>query len=309
MTTLTHQAPFLTRRAALGGAALGLTALASTAAAAADGTEAVSAAQAGVVAAKGVLGHRIVGAGDDKVIVLHEWLGDHTNWQPVWPYLQASRKRAFVFADLRGYGWSKTMGGVHDLAEAVSDVLKLADAVGARQFHLVGHSMSGMIAHRVALQAPDRVKGLLLISPVPPTAFKADANAMRSLALVIDDDAAARRAIASRGGTRYGNLWIDEKLKIARAAATPEAMSGYLKMFTTNTLPADVPKLGLPVAMLVGRHDLPFYQEASVRAENAAFYTAFDLTVAEEAGHYSMLETPVLVASQIARFSGALDSA
>jgi hypothetical protein len=44
----------------------------------------------------------------------------------------------------------------------------------------------------------------------------------------------------------------------------------------------------------------PLYQGPSVRAENAAFYADFDLKVAEEAGRYSMLETPVLVASRIA---------
>jgi hypothetical protein len=54
--------------------------------------------------------------------------------------------------------------------------------------------------------------------------------------------------------------------------------------------------------------DIPFYQEPSVRAENAAFYADFDPKVAEEAGHYSMPERPLLVASLVARFCGALES-
>lgn len=304
MSDHTSRMPTLSRRETIGRAALafGLTSLASANPAAAQTRD-----QDVVPAANGILGHRIVGSGDDKVIVLHEWLGDHANWQPVWPYLKASARRRFVFADLRGYGWSKSVDDSYDVDEAVGDVLRLADAVGARRFHLVGHSMSGMIAHRTVLQAQDRIKGMLLISPVPPTAFKADDSALKSLNAVIDDDAAAKRAIAARGGARYGNLWIDDKLKIARAAATREAMRGYLKMFTSNSLPKDVQRLSLPVSILVGRHDIPFYQEASVRAENAPFYTDFDLKVAEEAGHYSMLETPVLVAAEIARMSGALE--
>jgi hypothetical protein len=60
--------------------------------------------------------------------------------------------------------------------------------------------------------------------------------------------------------------------------------------------------------MLVGRRDIPFYQEPSVRAENAAFYADFDPKVAEEAAHYSMLETPVRAASLVARLCGTLEN-
>ncbi|CAI5466908.1 unnamed protein product [Closterium sp. Yama58-4] len=44
------------------------------------------------------------------------------------------------------------------------DALRLADHLGWTHFHLVGHSMGGMIATKVAATAPHRVKSLALIS-------------------------------------------------------------------------------------------------------------------------------------------------
>ncbi|GJP48367.1 hypothetical protein CLOM_g7663 [Closterium sp. NIES-68] len=44
------------------------------------------------------------------------------------------------------------------------DVLHLADHLGWSHFHVVGHSMGGMIASKVAATAPHRVKSLALIS-------------------------------------------------------------------------------------------------------------------------------------------------
>ena len=71
----------------------------------------------------GILGHQIIGRGSEIVIVLHEWLGDHVNWQPTWPYLDTERF-SFVFGELRGYGWSKTIPGTFTLNEAVDDTLR-----------------------------------------------------------------------------------------------------------------------------------------------------------------------------------------
>jgi 3-oxoadipate enol-lactonase len=248
----------------------------------------------------GILGHQIIGRGSEMVIVLHEWLGDHVNWQPTWPYLDAERF-SFVFGDLRGYGWSKTMPGTFTLNEAVDDTLRLADELGARRFHLVGHSMSGMIAQRVAQKAAGRIKSATLICPVSPSGFKADEAALRGLNAVIEDDAAATKAFIARGGARYGETWLRCKLKIARNASTKEAMRGYLRMFTQNDFAAEIKGLETPILVLAGRHDIPVYQETSQRAALGPLYPRLEITISEEAGHYPMLETPILVASQIER--------
>jgi len=151
--------------------------------------------------------------------------------------------------------------GVYSADEAVADGLRVMDHLGFRRFHVVGHSMSGMIGQRFLAVAPDRVMSLVAISPVPAAGFKADEKVMKALTAVIEDDTAAKKAIAARGGDRYGETWLNFKLALARKAATKAAMAGYLKMFTGTDFADAVRGNRTPVLAIVGKHDIPFYRE------------------------------------------------
>jgi pimeloyl-ACP methyl ester carboxylesterase len=198
--------------------------------------------------------------------------------------------------DLRGYGWSRAASGTYTAQEAADDVLRTADHLAIPRFHLVGHSMSGLVAQAIALQATARIQSATLFSPVPPTGFHADEAALKALNAVIAEDEAAGRAITARTSNRYGAGWLQRKLRIARDAATTEAMRGYLRMFTTP-ITDDPHRLAAPMHVVNGAQDIPFYRgEASHNAFAAAYPQATFETI-DDAGHYSMLETPVRVAS------------
>lgn len=244
------------------------------------------------------LGHCRVGNGPAVCVVLHEWLGDHVNWEQVLPYLDPAR-HTLVFMDLRGYGWSRGMSGAYSLDEAVTDVLRTADELAIARFHLVGHSMSGLVAQKLALQAPGRIQSVTLFSPVPPTGFRADEAALKALNAVIDDDEAAGRAITARTSSRYGAGWLHRKLAIARAAGTVEAMRGYLRMFTTSAITDGTHGLAAPLHVATGALDILFYRGEPLRNAFALAYPSVTFETIEDAGHYSMLETPVRVASII----------
>jgi 3-oxoadipate enol-lactonase len=244
------------------------------------------------------LGHCRVGNGPSVCVVLHEWLGDHVNWEPTQPYFDLAR-HTLVFMDLRGYGWSHASTGNYSLQEAADDVLRTADHLAISRFHLVGHSMSGLVGQAIALQAAARIQSVTLFSPVPPTGFHADEAALKALNAVIDEDEAAGRAITARTGNRYGAGWLQRKLKIAREAATIEAMRGYLKMFTTSAITDDPHRLAAPMHVVNGAQDIPFYRGEASRNAFAAAYPQATFETIDDAGHYSMLETPVRVASII----------
>ncbi|WP_198024704.1 alpha/beta fold hydrolase [Bradyrhizobium sp. Cp5.3] len=250
------------------------------------------------LASDGRLGHCRIGDGPAVCVVLHEWLGDHVNWEPVLPYVDLAR-HSLVFMDLRGYGWSRGMSGSYTLDEAVADVLRTADGLSTARFHLVGHSMSGLVAQKIALQAPGRVQSVTLFSPVPPTGFRADEAAMKALNAVIDEDEAAARAITARTSSRYGAGWLQRKLAIARGAATLEAMRGYLKMFTSSAITGETHGLAAPLHVVNGGLDIVFYRGDPSRNAFALAYPRVTFETIEDAGHYSMLETPVRVASII----------
>jgi 3-oxoadipate enol-lactonase len=244
------------------------------------------------------LGHCRVGNGPAMCVVLHEWLGDHVNWEPTLPYFDLTR-HTLVFMDLRGYGWSRGVSGSYTLEEATGDVLRTADRLEISRFHLVGHSMSGLIAQNIALAAAARIQSVTLFSPVPPTGFHADDAAMKALNAVIEDNEAAARAINARTSSRYGAGWMQRKLRIARDAATIEAMRGYLRMFTTEAITADTHGLAAPMHVVNGAQDIAFYRGDASHNAFAAAYPAATYEMIDDAGHYSMLETPVRVASII----------
>ncbi|HEX7704389.1 MAG TPA: alpha/beta hydrolase, partial [Kofleriaceae bacterium] len=76
-----------------------------------------------------MLGYEIVGTGASRVIVLNDWLCDTSTWDGARVYLDNTRF-TWAFADLRGYGKSRTRDGAFTVAEGAADVIELADALG-----------------------------------------------------------------------------------------------------------------------------------------------------------------------------------
>ncbi|GAA4488154.1 alpha/beta fold hydrolase [Gluconacetobacter asukensis] len=242
-----------------------------------------------------LLGHEIVGSGHQAVIVLHEWLGNHENYKLICPVLDKN-KFTYIFANLRGYGLSKEHVGTYTIKEAVGDVLTLMDYLGHHYFHVVGHSMSGMIAQYLMVTASHRVKNVVCVSPVPASGFRADANTLLSLQASISDDAAICRAIDARTGGRYGTAWLDYKLSIARQASS-EAMAGYLRMFTSTDFSARIKGITSPLSVIIGNQDIPFYRRDSIEPILNSLFKYTRVSEIHDAGHYSMLEVPALFVS------------
>ena len=57
-----------------------------------------------------ILGYELFGAGPEKVIVFHDWMGDARNYDTVRPWLDTAAF-TYAFADVRGYGASKGLEG------------------------------------------------------------------------------------------------------------------------------------------------------------------------------------------------------
>ena len=106
------------------------------------------------------LAYTVSGSGPDVLMI--QGIGVEGNgWRPQMDGL-GDRYRILTF-DNRGIGASELRGGRFDMARLAADALAVADAAGAAHFHLVGHSMGGVIAQAVALVAPERIKSLALL--------------------------------------------------------------------------------------------------------------------------------------------------
>lgn len=73
-----------------------------------------------------------------------------------------------VAVDRPGHGWSDRPGGRADSdpARQAALIRAAAEQLGVTRAVIVGHSLAGVVATRLALDHPDLVAGLVLISPV-----------------------------------------------------------------------------------------------------------------------------------------------
>jgi 3-oxoadipate enol-lactonase len=171
-----------------------------------------------------MLGCAQVGSGALPVIVMNDWIGDTSTWDPARAYLDERRFR-WVFADLRGYGRSRGRRGDYTLGEAAADVVELADGLGFERFAIVGHSMSTLIAYHLAQHLPERISRTVVLTPVPPAGFKVDdatLAAMQSGAAA--DDATRIRSLQGIYGDRLTERWTHFKAARWRACSDVDSV-------------------------------------------------------------------------------------
>ena len=110
--------------------------------------------------------YRRMGKGE-PILLLHGFPQTHAMWADI--ARELAENFTVVCSDLRGYGASSKPKGVQNYSfrEMGNDQLRLMSALNFKDFHLVGHDRGGRIAHRIALDAPDRVKSITLMDIVP----------------------------------------------------------------------------------------------------------------------------------------------
>jgi 3-oxoadipate enol-lactonase len=103
------------------------------------------------------------GPADAPVVVLSNSLGATRGmWDPQVPAL-AERYRVVTY-DTRGHGESPAPAGPYSLDDLVDDVVALLDRVGTQRAHVVGLSLGGMTAMRLAAREPTRVNRLVALA-------------------------------------------------------------------------------------------------------------------------------------------------
>jgi len=107
------------------------------------------------------------GGGGDPVILLHGFPQTRAMWHGIAPEL--SKHFHVIAPDLRGYGASaKPMGVAHYSFRGMGDdIATLMDGLGLDRAHIVGHDRGARVAHRFALDCPERVQSLTVMDIVP----------------------------------------------------------------------------------------------------------------------------------------------
>jgi len=112
---------------------------------------------------------RIEGRGP-PLLLLHGYPQNHRMWRRCLPALSA--RFTVILPDLRGYGDSdKPAAGVaaaeYSKRTMAGDLVALLDRLGVASCPLIGHDRGARVAHRLALDHPDRVSALGVIDILP----------------------------------------------------------------------------------------------------------------------------------------------
>lgn len=112
----------------------------------------------------------VYGGQGSPVLLLHGHPQTHVLWHKVAPQLAA--EFFLVIADLRGYGdSSKPADGEnhsnYSKRAMALDQVEVMSHLGFQTFAVVGHDRGGRVAHRMALDHPDRVTKLAVLDIVP----------------------------------------------------------------------------------------------------------------------------------------------
>jgi len=212
----------------------------------------------------------------------------------------------------RGHGPSSRPEAMeaYALDRLAADALAVADALHIEQFDLLGWSLGGMVARRLVLGSPARVRSLVLVDtspgPIPsfdPAVMDAGADlavndglgALKALLDELDplDNEAYERLLIERPGYREildGKFW----------AMSPESWAALARAIAHQGDDSErLASIDVPALVVVGELDEPFL--APSKAIAAAIPNA-QLLVVPDAGHSPLFENPAVFVPAVTEF-------
>jgi pimeloyl-ACP methyl ester carboxylesterase len=111
------------------------------------------------------IAYRRIGNGR-PLVVLNGFAATSADWDPSFIDRLASSNQV-ILLDNRGIGRSTDDGQPFDIAKLADDVVRVVEALGIERTSFLGWSMGGFIAQTFALQHPERINKLILLSTAP----------------------------------------------------------------------------------------------------------------------------------------------
>ena len=200
--------------------------------------------------------------------------------------------------DLPGHGRSGPPGR-RTIGEYAVDVATYLTKAGSWPAVLVGHSMGGAIALTVALEQPELVSGLVLVS----TGARLRVSPVVLEGLVNDSEAAMKLINDFAFGPDAGAR-LREVGESAIRKAGPETLLGDLRACDAFDAMGRLSSVGVPALVICGTEDrLTPIKYAGFLASGIP---GARLETVDGAGHMVMLERPAAVSQAIGQFAATL---
>ena len=135
---------------------------------------------------------RINGKGDSALIILPGLLGSSANWQSI--AKRMGQRRTVYTLDMRNHGQSPWSDSMTYPAMAI-DVAEFIATLDHRHICLLGHSMGGKVAMRLAFNAPQLIDSLI-IADIAPVSYEHDFDDLIAAMIELGLSSIARRSDA-----------------------------------------------------------------------------------------------------------------
>lgn len=178
------------------------------------------------------------------LLLLHGYPQTHAIWHKIAPRL--AEDFTVIAADLRGYGDSSKPPTAPDHAPyskraMAKDMVEVMRQLGFERFFAAGHDRGGRVAHRMALDFPERVRKLAVldISPTLKMYEQTDmafATAYYHWFFLIQPAPFPETLIGSNAG-----VYLTKKMGLGGAGMAPfteEAWAEYVRCFTPESIHA-----------------------------------------------------------------------
>ncbi|EFO34144.1 S33 family peptidase [Roseibium sp. TrichSKD4] len=237
------------------------------------------------------------------VIFLHGIGGGARSWAPQLAELGADYRA--IALDLPGYGTSPPLKSVN-FACLSAALLRFVDEQQIDTFHLVGHSIGGMIAQEFVANNSNRLKTLTL-SATSPAFGRPDGEFQRAFIAARMKPLESGRTMADVATTLVPELTGPEAnkkgLELAHAcmsAVLPDTYRTMMECLVTFDRKDNLPNIQVPTLLLAGSADTQapaaMMERMASKIPNAQFHCMDGL------GHLANLEAPDTFNSALSGF-------
>ena len=221
-------------------------------------------------------------------LALHYWAGSGQEYEPLRPLLPPGTQ--LLAPDLPGYGAQPAPAGFdYSVANYADWLAAYIAGQELTDYTLIGHSMGGKFALALAARQPAGLRGLLLLSPSPPSAEPmSDEDRAASLA------AYGKADEAEKTFTKITNQPLPaaqhQQVVADNLRTTRAAWDAWLLAGSKEDITALMPQVQVPCRLLVGTHDRAISLEAQRCQTLPLLPPGTGLTEVPGAGHLLPLE-------------------